>query len=382
MARYACIAGWGMYVPEKVLTNSDLEQMVDTSDEWIRTRTGIRERRIVGEGETTCTMSLEASREALKVAGIEADDIDMVIVATSSPDYQVPAVANMVQDQLGAKHAAAFDLRAGCTGFVYALSVGAQFITSGVYENVLVIGSEILSSFVDWKDRNTCVLFGDGAGAVVLRPSDVATGVLSFVLGSDGSDYDALIVPGGGSAMPFSQEVLDGRLQYLRMDGKRVFRFATRAIVKAVRLALEAGELAVEDIDLIVPHQANERILQVACKNLGISEDKVIMNLDRYGNTSAASIPIALCEALADGRIQDGDTIVLVGFGAGLSWAAAVVHMGVPETIPQLVSWQFVPLRNETMASVKAALKAVGVAVTVLLGALSLPFFSSGRSKK
>ena len=382
MTRYARIAGWGKYVPEKVLTNHDLEQMVETSDEWIRTRTGIRERRIAEEGETTCTMSLAASREALDVAGIEADDVDMIIVATSTPDYNLPAAANMVQDQLGARHAAAFDLRAGCTGFVYALAVGAQFIASGVYENVLVIGSEIISRFVDWEDRNTCVLFGDGAGAVVLQASDVATGVLSFVLGSDGSDYDALIVPGGGSAMPFSQEVLDGRLHYLRMDGKRVFRFATRAIVKAVRMALEAGHLSTEDIDLIVPHQANERILQVACKNLKISEDKLIMNLDRYGNTSAASIPIALCEALADGRIQDGDNIVLVGFGAGLSWAAAVVHMGVPETIPQLVSWQFVPLKNETMASLKAALKAVGVAVTVILGALSLPFFSSGKGKK
>ncbi|MCG2770145.1 MAG: ketoacyl-ACP synthase III, partial [Anaerolineae bacterium] len=228
MTRYARIAGWGKYVPEKVLTNHDLEQMVETSDEWIRTRTGIRERRIAEEGETTCTMSLAASREALEVAGIEADDVDMIIVATSTPDYNLPAAANMVQDQLGARHAAAFDLRAGCTGFVYALAVGAQFIASGVYENVLVIGSEILSRFVDWEDRNTCVLFGDGAGAVVLQASDVATGVLSFVLGSDGSDYDALIVPGGGSAMPFSQEVLDDRLHYLRMDGKRVFRFATR----------------------------------------------------------------------------------------------------------------------------------------------------------
>jgi len=365
-----------------ILTNHDLAQMVETSDEWIRTRTGIRERRIAEEGETTCTMSLAASREALEVAGIEADDVDMIIVATSTPDYNMPAAANMVQDQLGAKHAAAFDLRAGCTGFVYALAVGAQFIASGVYENVLVIGSEVLSRFVDWEDRNTCVLFGDGAGAVVLRASDAATGVLSFVLGSDGSDYDALIVPGGGSAMPFSQEVLDGRLQYLRMDGKRVFRFATRAIAKAVRMALEAGHLSTEDIDLIVPHQANERILQVACKRLRISEDKVIMNLDRYGNTSAASIPIALCEALAEGRIQDGDNIVLVGFGAGLSWAAAVVRMGVPETIPQLVSWQFVPLKNEAMANLKSVLKAAGVAVTVILGALSLPYFSSGRGKK
>ena len=382
MARYARIAGWGKYVPENVLTNHDLEQMVETSDEWIRTRTGIRERRIAGEGETTCTMSLAASREALKVAGIEADAIDMVIVATSSPDYLVPAVASMVQDQLGARHAAAFDLRAGCTGFVYALAVGAQFIAGGVYENVLVIGAEITSRFVDWEDRNTCVLFGDGAGAVVLRSSDVATGVLSFALGSDGSDYDALIVPGGGSAQPFSQEVLDNRLHYLRMDGKRVFRFATRAVAKAVHRAVEAGHLAAEDIDLIVPHQANERILQVACKKLGISEDKVIVNLDRYGNTSAASIPIALCEALAEGRIQDGDNVVLVGFGAGLTWAAAVVRMGVPETIPQLVSWQFVPLKNEALANVKSVLKAAGVAVTVILGALSIPFFSSGRGRR
>jgi len=381
LARYARMAGWGRYLPEKVLTNHDLEQMVETSDEWIRTRTGIHERRIAGEDETTCTMSLAASRDALDVAGVKADEVDLIIVATVSPDYSVPAVASMVQDRLGAKRAAAFDLRAGCTGFVYALGVGAQFIATGAYENVLVIGAETTSRFVNWEDRNTCVLFGDGAGAVVLSASDVPTGMLSCVLGSDGSGWDALYVPGGGCARPLSQAVLDQGLHYLRMDGKRVFRFATRALATGVRRALSEARLAMDDVDLIVPHQANTRILDGARKALRIPEDKMVVNVDRYGNTSAASIPIALCEALEQGRIQDGDNIVLVGFGAGLTWAAAAVRMGVPETIPQLVSWTFVPLKNETVASAKSLFKSIGLAATVLLGALSIPFFSSRRDR-
>jgi 3-oxoacyl-[acyl-carrier-protein] synthase-3 len=382
VARYARIAGWGKYLPEKVLTNHDLEQMVDTSDDWIRTRTGIRERRIVGDGETTATMAVEASKEALRVAGVDGADVDLVILATASPDHLVPSSACLVQHRLGAKRAAAFDLSAGCTGFVYALGVGAQFVSSGAYQNVLVIGSEVITRFVDWEDRNTCVLFGDGAGAVLLRSSDVPTGVLSCVLGSDGSDYEALIVPGGGSAMPFSQEVLDQRLQYLKMDGKRVFRFATRALADAVRRALREAHLAPEDVDLVIPHQANQRILEAACRGLGMPMDKMYMNLDRYGNTSAASIPIALCEALAEGRISDGDNLVLVGFGAGLTWAAAAVRMGVPESIPQLVSWHFVPMKNEAVAGVKSLVKTAVVAVPVILGAIALPFLSAARRRR
>jgi len=366
VTRYASIVGWGKYVPERVLTNDDLARMVDTSDKWIRSRTGIRERRLVGEGETTCSMALAASRDALKVAEVKPADLDMIIVATSSPDYLIPSAANILQAQLGATHAGAFDLRAGCAGFVYALAVASQFIATGTYRNVLVVGSEVISRFVNWKDRRTCVLFGDGAGAVVLQSSDVVTGLLSFVLGSDGSDYDALIVPGGGCAIPFSQEVLDQGLHYLRMDGKRVFRFATRILGRATRESVRAAHLSLEDIDVLIPHQANDRIVRSACKAMGVPYKKVFTNLDRYGNTSTASIPIALCEAMEEGRIKEGDNIALVAFGAGLTWAAAIVRMGVPETIPQLVSWQFVPLKNETWRGIKTLLKTTGLTLAAL----------------
>ncbi|MFZ5916254.1 MAG: beta-ketoacyl-ACP synthase III [Chloroflexota bacterium] len=324
--RYGRITGWGMYVPDRVVTNHDLEQMVDTSDEWIVSRTGIHERRITEPGETCCTMSVEAAQRALLQANVRPEQLDLIIVATSSPDYFTPPVSSMVQDQLGATRAAAFTLAAGCTGFVYALVTANQFITTGMYDKILVIGAEHLSMAVDWTDRDTCVLFGDGAGAVVVESSYQPTGVLSAELGSEGQDWDALIVPGGGSAKPFSQAVLDNREQYLRMDGRRVFKFATRVMTDSTIRVVRQSGISWDDVTLLIPHQANARIIDLAVRRLKIDPDKVVVNLDRYGNTSAASIPLALCEAVDQGRLKSGDHVALVGFGAGLTWAAAVVH--------------------------------------------------------
>ncbi len=335
--RYAKITGWGKYVPSRVLTNFDLEKIVETSNEWILERTGIRERRIVEPEETVATMSVEAAKEALNRAGLSPEDLDLIILATSSPDYHIPAAASLVQDMLGADNVPAFDLRAGCTGFLYALAAATQFIVTGTYRNILVIGAEIISKFLDWTDRNTCVLFGDAAGAVVLQPSDYPTGVLSFLLGSDGSQADALIVYGGGSKYPFSQEVLDRKLHHLRMDGPRVFKFAVKTMVQSVREIMASANLLPDEVSLIIPHQANHRIIQAAAKELGIPMEKFYINLDRYGNTSAASIPVALCEAIEEGRVKDGDNIILVSFGAGLTWGACAIRWGVAGAIPFFV---------------------------------------------
>jgi len=375
--RYAGITGWGKYVPERVLTNQDLEKMVETSDEWILARTGIKERRVAGPDETVSTMSLAASQDALAVARLDPRDLDLIIAATSTPDYLMPPVSSMIQDMLAAPHAAAFDLSAGCTGFVYALATAHQFIAAGTYDNVLVIGAEITSSFVDWEDRATCVLFGDGAGAALLQASAAPTGVLSFVLGSDGSEYNALIVPGGGSRHPFCQEVLDKGMHYIKMDGRRVFKFATKVPAEAAVRVIEGSGLAVDDIALLIPHQANLRIIQCLAKSLGMPLEKVYINLDRYGNTSAASIPIALCEALEEGRVKDGDNIVLLGFGAGLTWAAAVVRIGMPEMLPWPIPWQLVSLKDVSFDNVRSLAKgAVGI-LSAIVGALLLPFYSS-----
>jgi len=326
MKRYGRITGWGKSVPQRVLTNRDLEQMVDTSDEWIVTRTGIRERHIAGEGETTSSMSVEACQEAMERAGVSPDEIDLIIVATSSPDYFCPPVSSMVQDRLGATRAGAFTLIAGCTGFVYGLVTASQFIETGLYEKVLVVGVETLSPAVDWTDRNTCVLFGDGGAAVLVEASDQPTGILSCELGSKGDDWDALIAPGYGTVKPFSEETLRNREHYLRMDGRRVFKFATRKMTEAVINVVQDSGLTWDDIDLVIPHQANARIIELATRRLKIAPEKVMVNVDRYGNTSAASIPLALCDALEEGRLQSGDHVVMVGFGAGLTWAAAVLH--------------------------------------------------------
>ncbi len=365
--KYAKITGWGKYAPAKVLTNFDLEKMVETSNEWILERTGIRERRIAAPEETVATMSVEASRQALNRAGLSPKDLDLIILATSSPDYHLPAAASLVQDMLGASYVPAFDLRAGCTGFLYALAVATQFIATGTYRNILVIGAEIISKFIDWNDRNTCVLFGDAAGAVVLQPSDYPTGVLSFLLGSDGSQADALIAYGGGSKYPFSQEVLDRRMHYIRMDGPRVFKFAVKTMVQSVREIMASSGLLPDEVSLIIPHQANIRIIQAAAKELGIPMEKFYVNLDRYGNTSAASIPVALCEAIEEGRIKDGDNIILVSFGAGLTWGACTVKWGVAEAIPF-----FVVEPAKALSWVKKA----QVAISSLGGNLLLPLYT------
>ncbi len=383
MAQYARITGWGMYVPERVLTNRDLEQMVDTTDEWIVTRTGIRERHVAGPGETCSTMSLAAGRRAMEQARLDPADLDLLIVATSSPDYLVPSPACMVQDQIGAPKAAAFSLNAGCTGFVYALVTASQFIQTGAYRNALVIGTEHLTAGVDWTDRNTCVLFGDGSGAVVLEASSQPTGILSFELGSDGADYDALIVLGGAGAHPPSQEVVDQRLGYLRMDGRRVFKFATTVLASSVRNVVVKSGLAWDEVDLVIPHQANDRIIEMARRKLDLPTEKMVINIERYGNTSAASIPLALCEVVEQGRLQPGDHVVLVGFGAGLTWAAAALHWEPqePAGIP-IADW---PVRERLKVPVTRARNALWSARVSLADRaemLLLPFYTFARKHR
>ena len=324
--RYAHVVGWGKYLPEKIRTNAEIARMVDTSDEWIQQRTGIRERRIADPKETASTMALKAAKEALWRAKLSPSDVELVIVATSTPDYIFPATASLVQDALGASKAGAFDLSAACAGFGYALGVASSMVASGAVDNALVIGSEVYSRLVNWNDRGTCILFGDGAGAFVLKGSDTPGGVLSYKLGSDGSGSDLLMVPGGGSRHPLSQEVLDQNLQFVKMDGQAVFKFATRVMGKATKEVCEAAHLPLEKIDLFIPHQANLRIISTASKFLNLPDEKVMVNLQKYGNTSAASIPIAFCEAVEEKRVKPGDHLVLVSFGGGLSWAAVAMQ--------------------------------------------------------
>jgi 3-oxoacyl-[acyl-carrier-protein] synthase-3 len=385
MTKYARITGWGKYLPQRILTNFDLEKMVDTSDEWIRTRTGIRERRIAGRGETCSMMSLASARRALATARLPSSEVELIIVATSSPDYFVPSVASMIQDQLGAKRAAAFSLVAGCTGWVYALVTASQFIQTGAYRNALVIGTEHLSVGVDWTDRNTCVLFGDGSGAIVLEASEQPTGLLSFELGSDGSDYDALILPGCAGANPPSYEVLDQRLHYLQMDGRRVFKFATRVMADSVTKVVRDSDLTVDDIDLIIPHQANDRIIELARRKLRVPPEKIMVNIDRYGNTSAASIPLALVDAVEEGRVRPGDHLVFVGFGAGLTWAAAAFHWEPQEPAAIPVSdWPVRERLAEPVNRVRTAIWSARVSLTTKAETLLLPLytFAAGYKKR
>jgi len=312
------------------MTNHELATLVNTTDEWIRTRTGILERRIADIKESTSTMAIQAARAALDVAGLDPERLDLIITCTVTGDYPFPATASLVQDALGASHAGAFDLAAGCAGFIYGLSVASQMIIAGACDNILVIGAETLSRIMDWTDRQTCVLFGDGAGAFVLQASDQPGGVLSFTLGSDGSGADLLMMPAGGSRHPFDEAALSNGLTKIRMNGREVFRFATRIMGKAAKDAIDQAGLDIDDIELFVPHQANLRIIETAARFLNLPMERVFVNLDRYGNTSAASVPIAVCEAVEQGRIQPGDHVVLVGFGAGLSWAAALIQWAVP----------------------------------------------------
>ena len=320
------ITGTGSYLPEKVLTNADLEKMVDTDDEWIVTRTGIRERHVAADGEATSDLAFHASVEALDSAGLAPEEIDLIIVATTTPDYPFPSTASLLQARLGAYKAAAFDIQAVCTGFVYALSTADQFIRSGMYKKVLVVGAEVLSSLMDWSDRSTCILFGDGAGAVVLEADESARGIVSSHLHADGSQYDLLYVPGGGSREPISRELLDSGRQFIRMKGNEVFRVAVNALESTVLEALEANNLKAEDIDLLVPHQANIRIINATGKKLGLSADKVMITVDRHGNTSSASIPLALCEAVKENRVKDGSLVLLEAFGGGFTWGSVLLR--------------------------------------------------------
>ncbi len=316
----AKIAGVGHFVPEKVVTNDDLSKFVDTSDDWIRTRTGIRERRVTSYEESTSDLAVKAAQLALSSSTTSPEDIDLVLVATCSPDMLFPSVACILQDKLGLKNAAAFDLSAACSGFNFALGTASSFISSGSYKNILVVGADTLTKYLDWKDRTTCVLFGDGAGAVVLKPSTDGSGILSNYLMSNGFDGKYLTMPGGGSRDPEERGS-----RFIKMDGKEVFKFAVRALEDTLLEALRRAGVKVEELDLLIPHQANERIIDHAIKKLGLPRKKVYVNLERYGNTSAASIPIALSEANAAGLMKSGDIVALAGFGAGLTAGANVL---------------------------------------------------------
>ena len=327
----AGIIGTGYYLPEKVLTNFDLEQMVQTSDAWIVERTGIHERRIADDGEPVSALAFRAAEMALADAGIAGEDLDLIIMATLTSDRIIPATSCILQDRLGAKHAAAFDLSAACSGFVYASSIAAQFIESGIYRYVLVIGAETLSKVIDWKDRNTCILFGDGAGAAVFGAVEQGYGIRAFDLGSDGSGGDALEIPSSGSLHPVTPETIEQRLNYVHMDGKAVFRFATKVMGRTVETSLQKAGMKREELDFLVPHQANIRIIQSAAKRLDLPMEKVIINIHRYGNMSAASIPVALAEAAHAHQFKKGDNVALAGFGAGLTWASCVMKWAKEE---------------------------------------------------
>lgn len=328
MAMYAAITGWGMAVPEQVLTNADLERMVSTSDEWIQTRTGIRERRIVGPGESTSTLSAEAGRRAIERAGLAPGQIDLIILATCTPDRPFPATACTVQANLGIPRAAAFDVAAACSGFVYGLSVATSMIRSGAARNVLFIAADVFTHYINWNDRNTCVLFGDGAGAVVLQPSEERYGQLSSVLGASGKDEDLMAVDAGGTRLPATSELLEQGRQYVYMNGREIFKLAVRGMGDSSLQALAEAGLTKEDIALVLPHQANLRIIEATAKRLDMPMERVFVNLDRYGNTSAATIPIALAEAVDQGRIKPGDYVLLTAFGGGLTWASSVIRWG------------------------------------------------------
>lgn len=319
------IIGTGSYVPDNIVTNKDLERIVDTTDEWIVTRTGIRERRIADENTATSDMASIAAKRAIERAGISPEDIDLIILATVTPDSNVPSTACLVQHRIGATKAAAFDLNAACSGFIYGLVTADQFIESGIYKNILVIGAECLSKFTDWSDRNTCILFGDGAGAAVVGRVEEGYGLLSQYLGADGSGGELLKVEAGGSRRPASVETVENKLHYFYMDGSEVFKFAVRIMTSASDEVVKLAGLTHEDVDFLVPHQANIRIIEAARKRLKLDQDKVYVNLDRYGNMSAASVPVALDEALRAGIIKKDDNVLLVGFGGGLTWASALM---------------------------------------------------------
>ncbi|MGH7205987.1 MAG: beta-ketoacyl-ACP synthase III [Nitrospiraceae bacterium] len=321
----ARIVGTGSYVPERVLTNADLERMVATSDSWVVERTGIRERRIAAPGEACSDLGTKAAERALEAAGLTAADLDLILVATCTGDSPLPSTACLIQHRLSAVRAAACDISAACCGFVYALAVGDAYVKTGL-RHVLVVGSEVMSVITDWTDRSTCVLFGDGAGAVVLGPSDGDRGILSSHLHSDGNLWDLICVPGGGSRIPPSEKMLADGLQYIKMKGNETFKVAVKTLEESARETLSANHLSVEDLDLYVPHQANVRIIKAVADRLGLPMEKVFLNMDRYGNTSAASIPLALDEAVRAALVKDGNLVMIAAFGSGLTWASALIR--------------------------------------------------------
>jgi 3-oxoacyl-[acyl-carrier-protein] synthase-3 len=324
----ACIAGWGSAVPEGRLTNSDLEARVDTTDEWIVERTGIRERRIAGEDETTASLAIAAGTAAIKSAGLHPDAIDLLVIATATPEQPIPHTGAFVGDGLGLR-CGSFDMNVGCAGFIYAMVTGAALLQAGNLTHVLVLGSETLSRIVDPRDRATCILFGDGAAGVVLAPTtDDGPGILGWDMGCDGSAAGLLGIPAGGSRLPATPETIEEGLQYIKMQGQEVFRRAVRAVVDSARIALDRAGVAPAEIDWFIPHQANLRIIEAAASRLGIDRERTIVNIDRFGNTSAASIPLALAEAADSNRLQDGNLILMSGFGAGMSWGSVVVRWG------------------------------------------------------
>ena len=319
------ITGIGCYAPERVMTNDELAQIVDTSDEWIVERTGIRERRVAAADEALSDLALPAAKDALDQAGVDPADVDLVVVATVTPDMFFPSTGAIIADQLGAKDAAAYDLSAGCTGFVYAIAQAHGMVSAGLAQHALVVGGDVLSKIVDWQDRSTCVLFGDGAGAVVIERAP-AGGFLGFELGADGSGGQQLYMPAGGSRAPASAETVATRQHFAKMNGREVFKFATRVLVDSAEKVLEQSGVPVEDVDLYVPHQANVRIIDHARKKLGIPAERTVVNVDRYGNTSSGSIPLALGEAEAGGRLRAGDLVLMTGMGAGLTWGSALIE--------------------------------------------------------
>ena len=347
---YAHITGWGMSIPQKILTNDDLAKMVDTNDAWIQERTGIRERHIAAENQSTASLGAEAALHALRVANLAPTEIDLIICSTSSPEHTFPATACRLQDAIGATRAGAFDLSAACSGFIFAVNMGAQTIKTGSAKNVLVIGAETLSRFVDWNDRNICILFGDGAGAFVLQASDRPGGVISSVMRSDGSGSDLLSLPAGGSKHPASEITVHTGMHFIHMDGKEVFRFATRVMAQATIEVAEKAGWKTADLALIIPHQANRRIIDAAARGLKLPMEKFMVNVERYGNTSTASIPIATVEAVQQGRLKPGDKVVMVGFGAGLTWGALAAEWSGPisterKLAPEWYAW-FAPARS------------------------------------
>ncbi len=322
----ARITGTGSYAPKKIVTNHDLEKLVDTNDAWILERTGIKERRIAEKGQTTSDLAYEASRKALKAAGLAPDDVDLIIVATMTPDTILPNLGCVLQEKLGARKAAAFDISVACSGFIYGLSLADAFIKSGAYKNILLVGAEVLSRFTDWEDRTTCILFGDGAGAVVIQRQAGRRGILSTHLHSDGSLADLLHVPGGGARHPASHDTIRKRMHFIKMKGNETFKAAVRALEGVAQEALEHNKIKPEEIDFLVPHQANLRIIQAMAQRLNMPMEKVVLTLPKYGNTSAASIPMALDEAVRDGRIKENHLLLFEAFGGGLTWASALVR--------------------------------------------------------